>query len=440
MQDYFYQLADVITSLLRGNEVCTCSFSGEDSDFVRFNYSAVRQAGSISQRELTLDLIEGRRHASGRLSLSGGAAQDRARLVRLVQTLRENRYLLPEDPFLHYATSGTSTEVRGRNDLPDCASAVAAIQRAGAGRDLVGFYAAGGTHAGFANSFGQRNWHSRYSYNFDWSFYLGADKAAKGRYAGFSWQAREFERKVEAVVEQLDALRRRPRAVSPGRYRIYLAPAALYEMLGLLGQGGFALRAHRTKTTPLLKMIADGARLSPALTILENTRDGVAPGFQEAGFLRPEQVTLLQEGRYNDCLVSPRSALEYGVATNGACEGEVPLSLEVCAGMMATDDVLRALGTGLYVSDLWYLNFSDRNSCRITGMTRFATFWVEGGAIKAPLEVMRFDETIYRMLGENLIDLTLERELILDPGTYSCRSVASARLPGALVNDFAFTL
>jgi hypothetical protein len=52
---------------------------------------------------------------------------------------------------------------------------------------------------------------------------------------------------------------------------------------------------------------------------------------------------------------------------------------------------------------------------------------------------MRFDETIYRMLGENLIGLTTERETLLDPGTYHCRSTVSARLPGALVEDFTFT-
>ena len=73
-------------------------------------------------------------------------------------------------------------------------------------------------------------------------------------------------------------------------------------------------------------------------------------------------------------------------------------------------------------------------------MTRFATFWVEGGCIKAPVKVMRFDESLYRMLGENLIDLTIEREMIMDPGTYSRRSVASARLPGAIVNEFSLTL
>ena len=94
----------------------------------------------------------------------------------------------------------------------------------------------------------------------------------------------------------------------------------------------------------------------------------------------------------------------------------------------------------LYISNLWYLNFSDRSACRTTGMTRFATFWVEGGTIQSPLEVMRFDETLFSMLGEKLVGLTRERELLLDPGTYEQRSTRSAHLPGALVDDFTLTL
>jgi hypothetical protein len=73
-------------------------------------------------------------------------------------------------------------------------------------------------------------------------------------------------------------------------------------------------------------------------------------------------------------------------------------------------------------------------------MTRFATCWVEGGRSVAPLNVMRFDETIYRVLGDNLLGLTVERELIPTASTYGGRSTDSARLPGALVKDFTFTL
>ena len=102
--------------------------------------------------------------------------------------------------------------------------------------------------------------------------------------------------------------------------------------------------------------------------------------------------------------------------------------------------MLEALDRGVYVGNLWYLNFSDRPACRMTGMTRFASFWVEGGEIGAPLNVMRFDDTAYRMLGSELEALTRERDLILQGGTYGARNTASMRLPGALVRDFALVL
>jgi predicted Zn-dependent protease len=151
-------------------------------------------------------------------------------------------------------------------------------------------------------------------------------------------------------------------------------------------------------------------------------------------------VTLIEAGAFHDCLVSPRSAKEYGVPTNGASNAEAPESVDMAAGDLARDDIVRRLGTGVYINNLWYLNYSDRSACRITGMTRFATFWVEGGVIQAPLSVMRFDESIYRLLGDHLLGLTAERDFILDPSTYQERSTGSSHLPGALVEEFNFTL
>lgn len=440
MQTYFNELSDRITSFLKGEEVMTCSFSGEDSDFVRFNKSEVRQAGSVSQRDLSLDLIEGQKHCAGGVGLSGDLELDTARVERLVKDLRDKRQFLPEDPYLLYATEVNSTEHVKQSALPEGGAAIADIQKAGQNRDLVGIYASGQICTGFANSLGQRNWHSSENYNFDWSFYHQADKAVKSSYAGFDWDSAAFDKKVEWAAQQLQALAHKPVTVDPGEYRVYLTPAALQEIVSILCWGGFGLKSHRTKQTPFLRMIAEGATLNPSFTIRENTGDGVAPNFQEAGFLRPDAVELIKDGKYTDCLVSPRSAKEYDVPTNGASAGEFPESVEVAAGGLAQDDVLGKLDTGVYVGNLWYLNWSDRPACRTTGMTRFATFWVENGEIKAPLNVMRFDETAYRMLGENLVDLTAERELLLDADTYFQRKTSSARLPGALVNDFAFTL
>lgn len=440
MQEAFATLVDALAPLLRGGEVFTAHFSGERSDFVRFAAGAVRQAGAVQQCALSLDLIEGKRHAAGTLTLSGVPDDDRARLAALIAELRAMRGQLADDPFLLYATDGASTDQRHPATLPEPAAAVDAVQGIAAGRDLAGIYAAGAMHTGFASSFGQRNWHTSESFNLDWSFCHDADRAVKAAYAGTAWDSSELRRRADLAGEQLAGLTLAPRRVPPGRYRVYLSPAALWEVFAVLGWGGFSLRAHRTKTTPLLRMIEQGARLHPRLRLREHTAAGVAPNFQEAGFLRPDEVVLIEDGRYRDCLVSPRSAVEYEVPTNGAGSNEAPSSLDLAPGTLPAADVLAALGTGIYVSNLWYLNFSDRNACRTTGMTRFATFWVEGGRIAAPLEVMRFDETLYRMLGEHLVALTAEREMILDPGTYFQRSADSAHLPGALVDDFTLTL
>src|SRR4029077_21620 len=137
-----------------------------------------------------------------------------------------------------------------------------------------------------------------------------------------------------------------------------------------------------------------------------------------------------------DALVSPRSAKEYGLAPNAGHES--PETMELSPGDLESGQILDALDTGLYVSNLWYLNFSDRPAGRITGMTRFATFWVERGRIVAPVTPLRFDDTLYRMLGENLVELTSTAELVISPSTYDERSTSSSRLPGALLEGLRF--
>lgn len=440
MQETFHRLADELMNTLHGNEALTCSFNGEESAFVRFNHSQIRQAGHVTQQSITVDLSADLRHAAAEITLSGEWATDRARLQELLAELRAIRAQIPEDPYLLYATDVCSSERIHPNQLPEATAIAEQVLDAGVGHDLVGILASGPIHHGFANSFGQRNWHSRASFNLDWSFYLKADKAVKSRYAGFAWDEAAFRDKVRMASRQLDLLARPARTIVPGTYRAYLAPAALEEITDLLGWGGFGLRAHRTGMTPLMRMVEQDARLSPWLTLRENTAQGIAPDFQAAGFIRPAQVTLIEQGGYRDCLVSPRSAKEYGVPGNGAENGETPLSLDMAPGTLPLARVLETLDTGLYIGNLWYLNYSDRNAARLTGMTRFATFWVENGTIQAPVNVMRFDDSLFHLLGDRLLNLTAERELLLDPGSYGGRSSRCSRLPGALLEGMHFTL
>lgn len=439
-RDHFEAMANYVDSLTKVGEVSLTNYYGERSDFLRFNRSAVRQPGSVVDVDLTVDLIRGKKRASTSTRLTGDRAEDEIRAAAVVADARDALESAPEDPFLLFNQNAQSSEHVAEHVLPERAAVIDAVTTAGKGRDMVGIYAGGRTAYGFANSLGQRNWHSADSFNLDWCFYHSADKAVKANYAGFDWRQGELDRVVSDAANTLSALSRPPKTVPPGVYRAYLTPAAMAEIWGWLSWGAFGLQSHKTRSTAFLRSLDGTAEFAKQVTLSENIAEGVAPAFQADGFLRPDRVSLIDRGAYDQCLVSPRSAVEYEARTNGANEGEQPQSLDMASGDLPRADVLAALGTGVYVSNLWYLNYSDRNNGRLTGLTRFATMWVENGEIVAPLSVMRFDDSIYRMLGTALEGLTTERDIILDTGTYGRRSVDSMRLPGALLREFSLTL
>ncbi|MEM6717485.1 MAG: metallopeptidase TldD-related protein, partial [Cyanobacteria bacterium P01_C01_bin.147] len=120
--------------------------------------------------------------------------------------------------------------------------------------------------------------------------------------------------------------------------------------------------------------------------------------------------------------------------------GEYLRSPTLAPGNLTESDILTALDTGLYVSNLHYLNWSDRPNGRITGMTRYACFWVENGKIIAPIENLRFDESLYNFWGEKLLDLTQTGQFIPEVGSYGFRDLGGTLVPGMLVQDFAYTL
>ena len=439
MEAYFQSLATIVQDALNAGERFTASFDAEETDFVRMNRGKVRQPGTVAQRYLTLRLIEGTRHAEHSLSLTGDVAADRSAVRDAVAGLRAVLPELADDPLLLLPADVRSNRSLRDGALPPSELVIDEILAAADGLDLVGIYAAGPVWRGFANSEGQRNWHATTAFNLQWSLYHRTDKAVKTGHAGFAWDAAAFERKMADARERLALISRPARTLAPGRYRAYLAPSAMEEIASLLCWGGFSGRALKTRQSALAKM-QDGEALDARVTLTEDTAGGVAPAFQAEGFARPPRVPLIENGVLVGSLVSPRTAREFGLAENGANGAEMPESLAMAGGTLPMGDALAALDTGLAIGNLWYLNYSDRPACRITGMTRFATFWVENGKVVAPVDVLRFDDTVYRMLGGNLEALTTETEFILDAGTYQSRQLASVRLPGALVSELAFTL
>jgi predicted Zn-dependent protease len=417
--------------------------SAESSDFLRFNHSALRQATQVLQAHATLAVVRGARRAESTLTLTGDARQDIARLRAERQQLAADLAVVADDPWLLLPTTAQYSLREDPGALPEAAAVIDAVVRHAAGHDLVGFHAAGPVVRAYADSLGSRHWHRVESFHFDWCLYdtaHGGDKAVKTAYAGTHWDEALFEARLQQAAERAALLRRAPLSLPPGAYRAAFSPAAMNELLGALAWSGFSLKARRTGVSSLSLLERGEAALHPQLRISEATACGIAPAFTADGFVKPAEVLLVEGGRAAGTLNSPRSAREYGLPTNGAGPDETPQSLALAPGTIPEGGLLEALGTGLYVSNLWYLNYSDRQACRMTGMTRFACFWVEDGRLAAPLQVMRFDDSFLRLFGEGLVGLTDRAEQVPESGSYQSRQLASITTPAAVVEGWRLTL
>lgn len=438
MQSYFYNLFERISKNLHRDEILLANFCAETSDFVRINQSKVRQAGSVNQLELSLDLVNADQHAEAHTDISGDIDDDSELVLNIISDLRKQYAILPNDPFLMVNQTVTNSQNIDQNRLPNPHETITEIINLSGNLDLVGIFTGGTVFRGFANSLGQRNWYEKSSFNFDWSCFLNNNIAAKSSYTGFAWDINRLAQKFEELQEQLKVLSNTAKKIEPGSYRVYLAPEALREIMSTLAWRSFGAKAHKTRQSPLLKLAENQRNLDNRILLAENNGDGITPDFTPSGYMKPSQIYLIEHGKHAGCLVNSRSAKEYGIEVNAA--SEYPQSLDLHGGNLDSNEILAALDNGLYINNLWYSNFSDTNNCKITGMTRYACFWVENGRLIAPINPMRFDQSIYDMLGANLVDLTKTTEWSLETDTYERRSLASMRLPGILVDGFNLTL
>jgi predicted Zn-dependent protease len=440
MRDSFDALAAAVCVTRPGADLVSLAFAAEASDFIRFNHGKVRQATHVEQRNASVSVVRAGRRATGAVTLSGDTKADIATLRAERDALVAQLPLVPEDKYLLLPDAVASTTRESEGRLPSAAQVIEAVACHADGTDFVGLYAGGPVVRAFADSRGQRNWHSVASFHFEWSLYRGGDQAVKSSYAGTNWSEPEFARKMARAREQVELLARPRRTLAPGEYRVYFTPVAVAELLATLSWGGFGLKSRRTGVSTLMQLERGDVQLHASVSLTEAVDGGIAPRFQDDGFVKPDFVKLVEHGRAARTLASPRSAKEYDVTATGANNMEAPESLAMAAGTLAEGDVLRTLGRGIYLSNLHYLNYSDRLACRMTGMTRFACFAVENGELVAPIAVMRFDDSFLRMFGPGLSALSANAELSPDNQTYGARSLASVTAPGAIVEGFRFTL
>jgi len=440
MEQLFKTINDEINATLRDGEHLSLSFGGENSTFMRINSARIRQVGNVDEADLSFNYIVDGRRTTGSISLSGDIEEDLKRANNELERLRLEAPQLPADPFLVLPDSPAQSIEKKSGDVPSSEKLADTLLPSMGGADLTGIWASGRVYRGSANSAGGYHWFASDSFSLDYSLITPEEKMVKATFAGTDWDQTAYESFIKDSINKLELMQRPAKQIEPGKYRTYIASAGVSNFLDMFSWGGISEAAIRQGESALGKMRKDAVKLSPLFTISEDFSSGLTPRFNGNGEVAPESTILIEKGELKQTLVSSRSAKEYGVASNNASEDE---SLRACVmqtGTLKEADVLKTLGTGVYLSNLHYLNWSDRIGGRITGMTRYACFWVEDGEIVAPIENMRFDDSIYNFFGKALEAVTDQALVNPDVGTYEGRELSAVICPGILLNSFALTL
>jgi predicted Zn-dependent protease len=335
--------------------------------------------------------------------------------------------------------SASSHEIKQASGLA-FEDAVDAILPAMHGTDFVGILANGRMYRGSANNLGQKHWFETESFCLDYSLVTPEHQMVKGCYAGSDWNQDEYEDYVKRSRKKLTMMERKPVKVDTGEYRTWFEAAAVADFLGMFSWNGISEAALRQGCSGFGRMRNEDARLSSKFSIIEDFSPGLCPKFNSNGEVSAESISLIENGMLKNTLVSSRSAKEYGLDSNFAEGGEYLRSPKMRSGQLNHEDVIKELDKGLYLSNIHYLNWSDNAGGRITGLTRYACFWVEGGEIVAPIETMRFDDSFYRFFGDKLIDVEDKLTVVPEVHTYGQRSLGATTCPGILVDAFALTL
>ncbi|MDC0145003.1 TldD/PmbA family protein [bacterium] len=440
MEQFFKNLSKDILVNINSDEDLMLNFWGEDSHFTRFNQSKVRQNGFVSDATLSITLIYNQKTCSTSFSLTKNLSNDLAVALDHLNALRNDIVFLPEDPFIVFPKAGQSSSQKKTGKLLSIDNVVDSLSPAIKNVDLAGIWASGNIFIGYANSKGLFHWFSTDSYSFDYSLITESEKMVKDTFAGSHFNLDEYNSFMNNSIIQLKMLETTPMQLKPGDYRTYIAPAGVSDLLGMFSWNGLSEGAIRRGQSAFLKMKNDNVKLSPCFSLNEDFSTGLTPMFNDEGELTVKKLPLINDGVLKNTLINSRTAQEYNIDSNFAGGWEGLRSPVMSTGNLNEDEISQKINEGVFLNNLHYLNWSDNIGGRITGMTRYACFWIENGEIVAPIENMRFDDTIYNIFGDNLESVTSHSQFIPDTGTYSGRSFGGTECPGILLNSFSLTL
>ncbi len=436
---FFQKYSEEMFQLLKPDEHMSLTLQAEQSQFARWNHGKIRQLSQVTQLQIIALLKVQQKTSKVLFSWTLGEEENKQRCFKVMAELRKNLEWLPEDlAWVPFKNAGKESFYDRRPILP--LENLSQCLRFGSQNDIVGIAVQGPVVRGSINSLGQDMWYSVDQSYFDYSIFHPSQKAVKDFIALDNTSMDTVVHRIENQIQQLSMFDRPLRKIPRGSYKAYLAPGAIQEITDKFQWNGLSQRAVQQKQSAFCKLTDGMTCFHPSFHLRENFDLGLNARFNSLGEIPKSQVPIIQNGKLVQWLTSSVSAQEYGVLSNQADLMESFRSLEILPGTLREENILPTLEQGLYLSRLHYLNFSDLANARITGMSRYACFWVEDGQLVAPIEDARFDVSLYDLFGKNLLQITNFQEKFFSTWTYDERVLGGCFVPGVLVQDFPITM
>jgi PmbA protein len=195
-----------------------------------------------------------------------------------------------------------------------------------------------------------------------------------------------------------------PRAIEPGEMTVILESAASANLMAFLTPHvtGRSVEEDQSCLTGRV-----GERVfGEGVTIRDDVRHRLQQGvdFDAEGVPR-QTVTLVEGGVVEGFVHDRRTAARAGVDPTGhglpipSAAGSAAQHLVMEGGEMSLEEMIASTDRGVLITRSWYTNFVDFKKALITGMTRDGTFLIEGGQIVSGLRDLRFNMSLFELLG-----------------------------------------
>jgi predicted Zn-dependent protease len=377
------------------------------SSLTRFANSRIHQNVTEDVGLVALTLA-----VEGRLARVTSSRTDPDRLAALVDRARAAARLRPADPdFPGLAPPAPVTSVDHWDDAtagatPDQrAEVVAAFVAAAGDFEAAGYCSTRATERALASTTGQRAAGRSTTAQLDGIHraVVGGDHPADGYAQATSVRLADLDgAAVGARAAAKAGSGRDPISLDPGAYEIVLEPKAVAAALLYPAYLGFGGKFHAEG----LSFVRLGEpQWDEAVDIWDDALDPRAVGkaFDAEGTPKA-RLDLVRAGVSAGLTHDRRSARLAGVeptghSTGADAMGGTPSNLFLAGGDVTPDALIGQVERGLLVTDFWYNRILDPKTQVVTGLTRNGLFLVEDGRVAAPVQNLRFTQSIVAGFG-----------------------------------------